>query len=57
METSAKDNINVKDAFLTITKDVVKVLQLGNGGPPNARGRAKGQKLEQPAKKKKGGCC
>mmetsp|Transcript_14512 Transcript_14512/g.34515 ORF Transcript_14512/g.34515 Transcript_14512/m.34515 type:complete len:207 (-) Transcript_14512:346-966(-) len=55
METSAKDNINVKDAFLTITKDVVKVLQLG-GGAQNSR-RAKGQKLEQPAKKKKSGCC
>jgi Ras-related protein Rab-8A len=54
METSAKDNINVKDAFLTITKDVVKVLQLGGGAPVS---RAKGQKLEQPVKKKKNGCC
>jgi len=55
METSAKDNINVKDAFLTITKDVVKTLAPG-GDSQNAR-RPKGQKLEQVKKNKKNGCC
>ncbi len=55
LETSAKDGINVQDAFLNITKDVVKDLNIaGTGAPnPNAKVELKGKKKDGGKK----GCC
>lgn len=60
METSAKDDINVKDAFLKITKDVVATLaplddsQKGGGGSAGGRGITLTNTRQ---KKEKKGCC
>lgn len=55
METSAKDNINVKEAFLKITRDVVKTLD----PPESASGGGSGKpvSLKNNGGKKKKGCC
>lgn len=55
METSAMDNINVKDAFLKITKDVVKTLAPADA--KGAKGRPHGRQLTQQTPKKNKGCC
>ena len=57
METSARDNINVQDAFLNITKDVVKTLTPAGGA--SGGGSSGSAKVELKGKKKDGkkGCC
>ena len=58
METSAKDNINVQEAFLHITKDVVSGLPSENGGGSGSdRGGNKADLSKGSKKDKKKGCC
>ena len=58
LETSAKDGINVQDAFLNITKDVVKDLNIAGSGAGGG-GSGGSAKVELKGKKKDGkkGCC
>ena len=51
METSARDNINVQEAFLHITKDVVKTIS------PATQGIKKTPADLSKKKEKKKGCC
>lgn len=59
METSAKDNINVQEAFLHITKDVVETLpkEGGNTGGSTGGGNNRADLSKGGKKKDKKGCC
>jgi Ras-related protein Rab-8A len=56
METSAKTNINVQEAFTHITEDVVKTL-VPTSGASASEGRSGKADLNKNNAKKKKGCC
>ncbi len=58
IESSAKDNSNVEEAFTLMTKEIKsRVVHTEAKGPIQTQGKRLTQKSKSMGKKKKGGCC